>query len=107
MIELKRCPLCKGKARIRESWMNSDKLRGLGPEFYIECSNCLVRTPGKNTKQEAVEVWNTRYQPTCRVEYGFTNGFDEIEHVMECGHTVINDVPDYCPGCGGRVEVVR
>lgn len=98
MTELKPCPFC-----------------GVIPHMYtrdeddivlIQCQNQKCLKPSVEDEWEkAIEAWNIRYEPTCHIDYSFSNGFDELETVMECGHTIIGYLPDYCPGCGAKVVI--
>lgn len=61
--ELKSCPFCGGKAEWKESY----KITGSGkliPQYSIKCGNercgLYVATCNKDTKEEAVEIWNRR-----------------------------------------------
>ena len=61
--ELKPCPFCGGKAERKETY----KITGSGrlmPQYYIKCGNgrcgLYVATCNRDTKEEAVEIWNRR-----------------------------------------------
>lgn len=99
MSELRECPFCwSNEIYIQEVSTASELM------FWVVCHNCAKGdTLPHFTKQEAIEAWNTRYEPTCHIDYSFSNGFDELETVMECGNTIIGELPDYCPGCGQKV----
>lgn len=82
MEELKQCPFCGGKARIRQDKTDGIQYRGMFPVFFhVECEGCGARgktyyaafpfvDKGENAKLEgnkirdAVESWNYRTAET-------------------------------------------
>lgn len=61
MIELKPCPFCGGKAKMKASWSAS---------VYVECMSCFAQAmhflPAADycADDRAAEAWNRRtYQP--------------------------------------------
>lgn len=96
--ELLPCPLCWNKARYYS----------VSPASHqIECAKCGLATKSYIDKEEAIEAWNTRYQPT--------STYEEIEkqyyRCTNCGYEVHYyeyppDEGEFCKGCGARVEVV-
>jgi hypothetical protein len=65
-MEIKPCPFCGAQPTIEISYEWSG-----GSSFYAACENpkCPmdgVHVEGMITKQEAIDVWNTRWQPTGR-----------------------------------------
>lgn len=70
MKELKPCPFCGGKARIRDLYDVVDWTEDDEPitkrRFVCECSEeeCLVNpvTDVFDTEVEAIEAWNRRYK---------------------------------------------
>ena len=100
--ELKVCPFCGSACEVtkvaklkRWSCSNHDCI-GNNNIWYEE----FEWDRGK-------EIWNTRYERTCKVLDSHTDGIDEnIRYInLSCGHTVIMDeIPNYCPDCGCKVE---
>ena len=65
MTELKRCPFCGREARIE----HKERLE----TWIVECSNGMCPASymigmDYDTKQEAIEVWNTRYTADRKTE---------------------------------------
>lgn len=101
---LEPCPFCGGEAELVTE----------APEYFVHCFNCNWAYP---TEEGAIEYWNTRYERTCH------NAMDPDESLFKCSecglmfHPIDNDspilwygsnnylrVPNYCPGCGAKVE---
>jgi Lar family restriction alleviation protein len=53
------CPFCGGKPFIyyQEEMINIE-------EYCIECTKCSCSTPWVNYKEDVIEIWNRRYEPT-------------------------------------------
>ena len=94
--ELKPCPFCGGKAGIYS-------LAKYEKEVY--CENCGAVSNICMTKEEAVEAWNRRDEPTC-YNYGGeegTNGEIYDFACSACGFMCDLPDPSYCPNCGAKV----
>lgn len=69
MSELKSCPFCGGKARIKGAVYNDLGVYGNKETdkrwFGVYCSDCLVSQPKRkySSKLEAITAWNRRAQP--------------------------------------------
>lgn len=111
MTDLKPCPFCGGKARVRVS----DSISVM----RIECTECHVATTtfiaDSIGESEAVEAWNTRHVETCTIgdykdsDYGYTHTamwndewFMPSGTCSGCGEYI--PVMNYCPSCGRKVE---
>ena len=57
MSELKPCPFCGGKGRLKSYISGKWKKKAF---YYAECSVCGVRTALSYVLGEAVEAWNRR-----------------------------------------------
>lgn len=121
MSELLPCPFCSGEARIAEGLGENN-----GKGFIVFCPDCWVnQSYTGQTKAEAVEAWNKRYEPTwgdfTKVAKGVKVAYlDAPERTTTatydhrglwtcgaCGHFRLTDFPDdmhYCPNCGARVR---
>lgn len=55
MDELKPCPFCGGKAKIR-----SEKYWQPNVRRNVICTNCFANTGWYKTEDEAIEAWNRR-----------------------------------------------
>lgn len=102
MTGIKSCPFCGSKAEIIEQPPTGP----LNTLYRVQCSG-LGHTPYNHeamtnyfpTKQEAIEAWNQRYEPTCHAS-------DMYENIFECsicGAIDIDGNPNYCPNCGAKV----
>lgn len=110
MEELKPCPFCGGEALLSGQ-------KGVDNLWFgaIECQSCeatieyFAYSPDA-LERRLTEAWNTRYEPTCTMEY------EELVpplHLRKwtcsrCGgwwmRTPNNlSAVHYCPGCGARV----
>ena len=107
MTELKSCPFCGEQPEIR-------KYPDLeGAQYSVDCLNdscqvcaCCVLM---NTKEEAIEAWNTRAERTCKIKpwrmEEDTGFYDCLE--CECGHVMDGSEwakSTHCPNC--RLKVV-
>lgn len=97
------CPKC-GKQPRRYTGK-----RGLDEDSYYVMYECLgddhlVRAIGDNDL-EAIEAWNTRYEPTCHNFGGEegTNGEGYDFACSACGYLSDITEPIYCPNCGAKV----
>ena len=49
-LKIKRCPQCKGKARVLQSWHSG---------YFLKCTYCcFVMTHAYPTRAKAIRVWN-------------------------------------------------
>lgn len=117
MNKLKPCPFCgSGDAGIVRVKTIFDNVLG----FMVLCTDCggtvgfntdteFTAFTDFNTEQEAVDMWNTRVERTCRNARTYGYGF-RFE-CCECGYTTIvhncavrlDELPRYCPSCGAKV----
>lgn len=106
MTELKSCPFCGEQPEIR-------KYPDLeGAQYSVDCLNdscqvcaCCVLM---NTKEEAIEAWNTRAERTCKNLYKHADS--PRFWCSECdfkSNWPISDgravEPRRCPNCGAKV----
>lgn len=104
MIELERCPLCKGKVII-----NVEQLAVYPgtPYCTIFCPSCGLKLTrrGNNGYQEAIDAWNTRHERTCR---NINDKYSRSWVCSECNESHVVNAADsepfrYCPSCGCKV----
>lgn len=94
--ELKPCPFCGGKARLRSGTIVTL------PMHQVYCLSCGAGCGHRYTEAEAIEAWNTRYEETCRMETD--ESCQNWNSCSVCGADYYNDQPlNYCPNCGARV----
>lgn len=98
--ELKPCPFCG---------MTAPEISSCDPETGdfrkgVYCPNCGGGIyPYKRSKEEAISLWNTRYERTCKpVEK------HNMYECSECGGLLQNvdpvyPLPNYCGNCGAKV----
>ncbi len=94
MSELKPCPFCGGEAEIVHKPSGFDDL-----DFYwVKCKDeCVTICNPETSEEEAIEVWNTRYERMCQV-----NWKDDDWGICECGGDVYrHDI--HCSQCGAKV----
>ena len=101
MTELKPCPIC-GRHPKRYTCK-----KNLEDGYYIiyECrdKDHCVNVDGENDL-EAIEAWNTRYEPTCERVYGGKK-YGSIKWVCsECGYGLGDRRHNYCPNCGRLIK---
>lgn len=114
-IELKPCPFCGEKARIKSAKYNTLGIYGDSTTqkqwWAIECHECKISQPIRYyfSKSEAAEAWNRRAEQTDTKPIK-TGEWLEDEYAYfrcsECGYE--QDQPEtvtpYCPGCGAHME---
>lgn len=96
-VELKPCHVC-GATRglyVLEDYKDFD--------WYVFCDNCKTSVYNENaeTKEQAIEIWNTRYEKTCQ----YIN-IDGTLYESECGlreYYVDVSLPKYCSNCGAKI----
>lgn len=121
MSELKPCPFCGDIAHVHPI----DILNRYNRRWNVRCDNdkCIAGVVVRHfdTEQEAIEAWNTRYEPTCSVGGEWTAVSQTQERrletcsfcgyvfgISECNHApwdyeYLADIPNYCPNCGAKV----
>lgn len=111
--ELKPCPFCGNTKML----VYEEKGRFGFTEWIVECDShyCACQPTAHDsyqTKEEAVEAWNTRAERTCRNVYDETkmlacsNGFECSncgEKVEDCEGYHVKGIWNYCPNCGSKV----
>ena len=101
--ELKPCPFC-GEEKIY--YYNPSPI-----DHRFNCCKCLASTGSHSTKEEAMEAWNNRYEPTCTYEWcEFQPGDPNSYHAWNCSNCGeidydFEEPPMYCPYC--RCKVVN
>ena len=105
-MELKPCPVCgatKG-LYILEDYHEF--------EWYVFCDNCKTSLCNENaqTKEDAIETWNTRYERTCHLDKSFIapmtiDGIQEwyCSNCDEFSYFDEDEPPNYCSNCGAKV----
>lgn len=98
--ELLPCPLCGGDARLHDGGLDG---------WLVICRKCLLMTDGEEFADQAIAAWNTRHQPTFKLE----TIWDDIGAMSIgeyrctcCGESYEGYAHRHCPNCGARVEVV-
>lgn len=118
MSELKPCPKCNGPATMIEGsydYDGGDRYYAFSAKFV--CAECGLSFevyndwpkrfgPCESMWDFAIEAWNTRNEPTCRVE-AMHAGPGIFEYELSCGHGcewTWPVPPAFCPSCGARVK---
>ena len=73
-------------------------------QVLIQCETYDCLQPCiQDEMQEAIESWNTRYEPICKYKAVCDEQFWETECGMtyECYDAA--EPPNYCPNCGAKV----
>ena len=101
--ELRPCPFCGGEAKVcvYEAYMEYPECYAVGCGATIEEMEYdhVARTEVFETKEEAINAWNTRHERTCKP-------VDTYIHIFECsvcGTLDTDGTPSYCPNCGAKV----
>lgn len=113
MSELKPCPFCGGEAFVEDEGVGTE------PERYWvwheRRNGCFVEGTGcYEIESEAIEAWNTRYQPTCHWDIKHSGPMYDVYQCDVCGyeyaesrcdHGIKVEIIDakYCPNCGAKV----
>lgn len=101
MTELKPCPFCGGIANVMQDRHY--------PKWFVGCNddNCLGFSGLGwlyGSKQQAIEAWNTRYEPTCHYCPDVTNtAFDENDNEIETGEAHPDGCDYSCSNCGNTM----
>lgn len=104
MSELKPCPFCGGKP-ARFTWKHNFDEDSYYVTYGCTKKDHAVQVSG-DSDLEAIDAWNTRYEPTCTwkvwvPEWEYTGNYD-----TECGNAFTwedEKLPMFCPGCGAKV----
>lgn len=123
MSELKPCPICGKTETLKISDCvaieDCDRFEICDKVTFklIVCDynkgGCGTSSGYRPTKEQAIEAWNDRYEPTCKMTQGINEYSHETEwKCSECGASILRPVLPwrenfYCPGCGARVEAVE
>lgn len=106
MSELKPCPFCGGQPGRFLSKQNLDE-----DSYYIsyECTkkDHSIRVSG-DSDAEAIDAWNTRYEPTCKNVFDgcCENGFECSvcgNEISDCEAYYVHGTWNYCSKCGRKV----
>ena len=94
MDELKPCPFCGGKAEIVEGYYDS-----FIDGYAVMCRNCCLIFGAHGSlgeaykwmciyesKEEAIDAWNTRYQIPCETCSQIDNPDSFIFHLLQIEH---------------------
>lgn len=98
MEELKPCPFCGGKA-----YGYTVQTKEIFTE-YIHCERCNACSDVYETKQQAIEAWNTRHEPTCQKIPGKMRYGTRVPKCSNCGQSLGDKRWIYCPKCGFKVN---
>lgn len=112
--ELLPCPFCGGEAHTHDFSWHASQFAGhifANPYWQVICSECRAAIGDFDTRDEAIEAWNTRSEIprlTCELEEteSYSNAL-EVIHVLECsecGETCEHTNGSYprCPHCGRK-----
>lgn len=93
MSELQPCPFCGGEAEVYLAARYEDK-----DYYHVKCTNdCVYTKKAKHNENEAIEAWNTRYEPTCHII-----AHDGVPACSECLGEMDYHA-NYCEWCGRKV----
>ena len=89
-MKLKPCPFCGAKIND-DSFANGSKGIGVSlPIVMVECGECSTLGADGETKEEAIEKWNTRNNESIKEELiEVVNKFKQKSHMYD---------DDYCKG---------
>ena len=94
ILEKQDCPFC-GK-----------QPKGYPHGWYVECPECHIRINGISY-ENAVERWNTRYEPTCNMTFNVVSGMVECSRCHEMfvagAYYIDEGIWKHCPNCGSKV----
>ena len=107
------CPYCGGVASVLGDVTYTDDAGRQHEEWWCGCDNSGCRggiynmEPGCHSKEDAIRIWNTRAERTCRNtdpddDTFFTCSACGAECSVEWCHSGWG-VPSFCPHCGAKV----
>lgn len=101
MTELKPCPFCGGNG-IEEYIYFPDE----PPSMRIICGECQKAATNYMDVDKAINAWNTRYEPTCKLtDIDMYTGEIQLGkfECSACGNTYLGEPYRHCPNCGAEV----
>ena len=98
--KLKPCPFCGGIAKLIK---NALRLYGRG-DCMVKCRGCGCGTEILLPEEDAVKIWNTRVERTCRRLTGFELWPEISSYCSKCGEHLPLDAV-YCSKCGSKIGV--
>lgn len=104
--ELKPCPFC-GETEHLEIVKLEDSMHPRQYEVVcaMDSGGCGGSAGYRSSKQDAIDVWNTRYERTCKfIEVG--DDYDEIyAQVYKCSNCGVENIGTafFCPNCGAKI----
>lgn len=108
MEDFKPCPFCGGEYKSMKDHSQNCYIRLLADNFRAFATDDITF---QHSEKEMDEAWNTRYEPTCTMDFQYA--IDEYSNVFcfvcsNCEHDVFGEVSiKHCPNCGARVEAVE
>ena len=113
MAELKPCPCCGGKARMKHGKYNLLGAYGTAELdrkwFGVYCTACEMSQPRRryDSKEEAIEAWNKRTEPERQKGRWKWNG--KHWECTNCRNERLHDLvlgldAAYCPRCGADMK---
>jgi len=85
-IYLLSCPFCGEDSADFDTITEEGRCNTITDYQIVKCNNCLIRTDGCSTKEEAAEEWNTRNGRELKDVYSCNNC-----HYFSSGHANFDD----------------
>lgn len=82
--DLKPCPFCGGEELVR-------KINCSHTFYWIECDNCGCSVDGGNSKEIAIEAWNTRAALTAPIPQAVSDDMQSVKNYLEHARQLLNE----------------
>ena len=98
-LYIKDCPFCGGESTLYQDACN----------YLVACNKCGIETIWCDTIEQAIEIWNKRFDLETKVEkIEMKNPNNKVYKCLNCGQymheTSWGSIVNYCTFCGMKID---